>query len=268
MGVSVSGGKNDKTFVSVLEYYPSHGKLFLSHIYDKIRTEGEVSGDAALFQIVQHGHKNVQSVAMDVPLSLPLCMTCKLKCPGFENCKESHIQWLWKHYRNTKQKKKTHRLFTPYTQRSVEIYVSEDLPDRLHMQNALGANLAPLACRSLFLKRRTRKVKFVEVFTPLSVIRIGRSLSISEKDLQGYRHSMTGFDSRHRILKELTEKDIVFVYQQDIQKMLEWPNAFESFVSALTGFLEYQGDCEPRPVGFPKKEQWIGFPKKELRWKR
>ena len=36
MGVSLSGGKNDKTCVTIVDYYPQHHKIFLKEIHDKI----------------------------------------------------------------------------------------------------------------------------------------------------------------------------------------------------------------------------------------
>jgi hypothetical protein len=92
IGVDLSGGKNDKTSVAVLEYYPGQNKLFLTHIYEHIQAEGEISGDLALFEIIKEHSPNLEYLCIDAPLKLPKCIRCKLKCPGYEKCKEPEIQ--------------------------------------------------------------------------------------------------------------------------------------------------------------------------------
>jgi hypothetical protein len=136
IGISLGGGKTDKTSLSVIEYYPVQRKIFLSRLFDKIKTEAEVSAD------------------LHVPLQLPRCLICTLKCPGYEVCEEPEIQWMWKQYRAQAKKKSPPRLFTPYTERCVEQFLQTELEEPFHLQHALGANLAPLTARAQYLIRR------------------------------------------------------------------------------------------------------------------
>src|SRR6185312_5418436 len=39
IGISLGGGKTDKTALSVIEYYPIQRKIFLSRLFDKIQSE-------------------------------------------------------------------------------------------------------------------------------------------------------------------------------------------------------------------------------------
>jgi hypothetical protein len=265
LGVSLLGGKNDRTTLAVLEYYPEHQKLFLSQLYEKIKTEEDVSADQLLVEHIQKFAPDVELLAFDVPLDLPKCLRCKLKCPGFEACRELEIQWMWNAHKERRDKKKNLRLFTPYTQRCVELYLASELEEPFHLQEALGANAAPLTARSLFLQKRLN-IPTIEVFPTLSLWRLGRSLGLSKKLLQAQGRSLRQNETREQFLNALIEKRIVFIYQQDIHRLIENRDAFNAFISALTAYLHSRGQCETRPRGFPEKETWVGFPVEQPKW--
>ena len=265
IGISLGGGKTDKTCLSVLEYYPTQKKIFLSRLFDKIRTEGEISADLMVHRLITQYPGKIESVAFDVPLRLPKCIRCKLKCPGYEACDQPEIQWMWKHYRATKSKKSPAKLFTPYTERCVEQYLQSQLEEPFQAQHALGSNLAPLTTRALFISRRL-KLPLLEVYPKLSLWRIGSSLSMPQSHLRFHRHWESGQESRAFVIQKLMEKDIAFIYDQDVKILMESPQAFDSFMCALTGLLSFQGQCEERPKGFPRSEAWIEIPQQSLKW--
>jgi hypothetical protein len=62
------------------------------------------------------------------------------------------------------------------------------------------------------------------------------------------------------------EKNLAFIYDQDMKSLVESPQAFDSFICALTGLISFCGSSEPRPKSFPKKAAWIEFPKKVFPW--
>ena len=265
LGVSLLGGKNDRTTLAVLEYYPEHRKLFLSQLHEKIKSENDISADQTLIDQIQSFQPGVKMLALDVPLDLPKCLRCKLKCPGFEKCKEPEIQWMWKAYRERKDRQKQTRLFTPYTQRCVEMYLANELEEPFHLQEALGANAAPLTARSLFLQKRMN-FPLVEVFPALSLWRLGHSLGLAKKYLQAQGRSLRLHETREIFLNALIEKRVVFIYQQDVQRLCENRDAFNAFLAALTAYLHSRGQCEPRPRGFPEGETWVRFPVEEPKW--
>lgn len=265
IGVSLAGGKTDKTCVSVLEYYPVQKKIFLSRLFDKVKSEGEVSADLQLHQLITQYPGKVESVAFDVPLRLPKCIRCRVKCPGFEACDEPEIEWMWKHHRANLKKKSPTKLFTPYTERCVDQYLQTQMEEPFQAHHALGSNMAPLTARALFITRRL-EIPSVEVHTKLSLWRIGSSLSVPKSHLRLHRHWEGGEASRHFVIQQLLEKNLAFIYDQDIRTLTESPHAFDSFVCALTGLLSHLGQCEPRPKGFPRNEAWIEIPKKTLDW--
>lgn len=263
IGVSLGGGKTDKTCISVLEYYPAQRKIFLSRLFDKIKTEGEVSADSQIIRLITTSPGPIESVVFDVPLQLPKCLICPHKCPGYEECEEPEIQWMWKHFRS--QKKRPSRLFTPYTERCVEQYLQSELEEPFHLQHALGSNLAPLTARAQYLIRRI-EFPVVEAFPQLSLWRIGNTLNIAKSHLRFHRHWEGGQQSRQIVLNKMMDRNLAFIYDQDIKVLAESPQAFDSFLCALTGLLAFLGHTEPRPKGFPRKESWVEIPKKIFPW--
>ncbi len=265
MGLTLGGGKTEKTALAVLEYYPKQNKIFLSRLFDRIRTEGENSGDLAVHQLIVQYPAKIESIAFDVPLNLPKCLRCRLECPGYEACTEPEIEWMWNYYRNRNKKKRPQKLFTPYTERCVDLFLSSELEEPFSPSHALGSNLAPLTARAFFINRRL-KFDSIEVFPKLSLWRIGRSLQIQKSHLRFHKHSVGGEESRKAILEKLMDADIAFIYDQDFRLMVQNPSAFDAFVCALTGVLSFKGLCENRPSDFPKSAAWIAIPKEKLSW--
>lgn len=265
IGMSLGGGKTDKTCMSVIEYYPSQRKIFLSRLFDKIRNEGEVSADLQIHRLITE-MPTVESVSFDVPLQLPKhLLPCPCGCIGYEDCTEPEIQWMWKHYRAQAKKKSPPRLFTPYTERCVEMYLKTELEEPFDLPHALGSNLAPLTARAQFITQRL-KVPVLEVFPKLTLWRLGNSLHLGKSHLKFHRHWEGGHASRQLILSKMMDKSLAFIYDQDVKTLAESPQAFDSFLCALTGLLSFLGHTEPRPKGFPRKESWIEFPKKVFPW--
>lgn len=261
IGVSLSGGKADKACIAVIEYYPQQKKVFLSRLFEKIKNNPpEASADLKIQQIISQYHGEAESVTFDVPLQLPKCVRCQLKCPGYEVCNEAEIKWLRNFYENFNKQKKPKRSFTPYTQRCVDTYLATELEENFEVHHALGSNLAPLTVRARYLARRI-KLNFIEAMPKLTIWRLGLQLKISKSHLRFHKHAVGGDESRRVFLTALSEKTGVFIYQQDMKSMIENNHAFEAFICAYTGFLASQKQTEKRPADFPKAESWIQFPK-------
>ncbi len=263
-GISLAGGKTDKTCLALLDYYPAQNKIFLSRLFEKIRSDETTSADLHLHRMLTQSPGKLESVAFDVPLKFPKCVTCRLKCPGYEECTEPEIEWMWKHYKKINARRKPKRLFTPYTERCVEMYLATEIEEAFHLPHALGSNVAPLTARAHFVSRRI-SVPTVEVYPKLSIWRIGRALHLARSHLLFHKHSIGGDESRKHFLHRLVEKNIAFIYEQDTKTMIENNQAFEAFVTALTAVLDFRGECESRPKDFPKKESWMAIPKASLK---
>lgn len=259
IGVSLAGGKTDKASIAVIEYYADAKRIFLSRLFEKIKSDEELSADLKIHETIIQYKDEAECVAFDTPWSLPLCLRCQLLCPGYEQCKEETIQWMWKFNKVKNKSKKPKKLFTPYTQRPVEMYLNQMIEEPMNIQPVMGANTAPLMARAAFISRRLN-LPLIEVFPPLSIWRIGQSLGMLKSRLRSTRKSADGQQARKSFLNELSEKEIVFIYEQDKKHMIENNHAFEAFICGLTAYLQFKGQTEPRPSGFPKLEAWIEFP--------
>lgn len=259
IGVSLSGGKSDKACLALVEYYPDQKKIFLSKLIEKIKTEEMISADLKIIEMINQFKNDLKTIAFDVPLSLPTCITCQLKCPGYELCGEDEMKWMRQLYAKINMKKKPKKMFTPYTQRCTEAYIAHELEETFEIHHALGSNSAPLTARALFLQRRLDH-DCIEVFPKLAVWRLGQMLRISKSHIKFHRHSNGGDISRKIFIEALAEKFNLFIYEQDKKSMIENNHAFEAFICAFVGYLKAQGKNEKRPAGFPKKQVWIEFP--------
>lgn len=291
-GIALGGGKTDRTAVAVIEYYPESRRVFLRAIRDKVRGHDGDSGDQALIDLLTIEEPGLEAIAFDAPLQLPKCIRCDLVCPGFESCRLPEMRWLWSEHEARAANKRPNKVFTPYTERCAEVYIanhlSRSLEEAFHPPHALGANAAPLAARAHYLARRLTGLKqfdvqsmkratvkraggrsvpqLIEVFPKLSLWQIGRDLKVPKSHLRFHRHAVDSDEARHYVIKTLMEREIAFVYQQDLKTLIESPQAFDAFIAAITAYLEHRGQTVARPQGFPVDEIWITFPKNDIQW--
>lgn len=266
IGISLAGGKSDKACVAVLEYYPDNKKIFLSRLFEKIKSEEKISGDLKIHELVSQNKETTKYVAFDTPWRLPNCIACELKCPGYENCSLPHINWMWNHQDGKSKKKRPKKLFTPYTQRCVEFYLQTELEEPFTLHHALGSNSAPLLARAAFIRRRLN-VDCIEVFPTLTLWRLGKLLGVMKSHLKNHRAAFGGDEARAQFLLSLNENDIAFIYNQDMKQMVENNHAFEAFLCGFTAYLKFKGVTEKKPKDFPENEDWIEFPQKDLKLK-
>ncbi len=263
VGVSLSGGKSDKACISIIEYYADQKRIFVSRLFEKIKFDDDLSADQKIVNIIQQHKNGLKVVAFDGPTQLPKCISCTLKCPGYEACREPEIIWLRNFFENINKNKKPKKVFIPYTQRCVDAYWNYSNEDKINVHHALGANMAPMAARALFLKKRLQTESenlVIEVQPHISVHRIGRQIHVPKSQLTNFHHQVDGDEVRKIFLQEFIDKKNIFIYQQDLKSMIENNHAFESMIIAYVGFLSYLNLTEKPPKGFPKSEAWIHVP--------
>lgn len=235
-------------------------------LVDQIQNADGVSSDLQIHRMIESIPHTLENIAVDAPLTLPKCfLKCPCKCPGYEKCQEPEVKWMAKHYQKKNSGKKPFRYMTPYTERCVELYLETELEEKFSLHHALGANRAPITARIQFIKRRLKQ-KFIEVVPKISFWRLGLYLGLPKSKLRLHRHWDGGEDSRRLFLQALRDKDLAFIYEQDLKVLIEDQYAFDAFLCALTGLMSSKKQTEPRPSGFPKTEGWIDFPKLDLKW--
>ena len=242
----------------MLEYFPEQKKIFLAKLIDRIRAEEFISADLKIHEMITQYQDQAEFLAFDVPMTLPTCLECRLKCPGYEACSEPEIKYLHNLYQHDREKKKPKKMFTPYTQRCVDTYLGARSPE-LEPQHAMGANLAPLTARARYISRRVQ-IPTLEVFPRLSVWEMGLELKVNKSTLRSYRNSVGGEAAREVLLKAIAEQWHVFFYEQDRKTLVESFHAFDAFICAYTALLQFQGKTESRPRDLPRSQTWIGIP--------
>lgn len=266
IGIALGGSKTDRTSLAVVEYYPDHKKAFLSHLYEKIKSQDDSTADAFVHQLVTRDHLGAQVVALDAPLVLPKCVRCKLVCPGYENCGEPEIKWFRKNYAELNASKRPQRYFSPYLERCAEFYITHKLEEKFYPNMALGSNQGPMTMRASYLARRWKKQKLIEVQPALSLWRIGRSLGIQKSYLRHHKHSVEGLAIRKAVIEKLSDRNVAFLYEHDMRVMINNAQAFDAFLCAFTALLSSKKQTESRPEDFPKHEGWVEIPRQEIDW--
>ena len=71
LGISLAGGKSDKACVALIEYYPQNKKIFLSRLFEKLKSEEKISVDLKIHDLIDQNKDTLEYVAFDIPWSLP-----------------------------------------------------------------------------------------------------------------------------------------------------------------------------------------------------
>ncbi|MEM7647087.1 MAG: DUF429 domain-containing protein, partial [Pseudomonadota bacterium] len=259
-GLTLGGGKGRKTCLSILEYFVKEKKIFLTELHENIEDSERLSADSQIIRILDR-QKNLKKLAIDAPVKLPKCLRCRLVCPGHEKCNEPEIKWMWKTHKKKARHKRPNKLFTPYTERCAEQYLASEFGADFVPDHGFGSNRAPIAARALYLKRRlNRGVSVVEVLPKVSLLQLAKKVGLRKNQIAQYKQLTKGPEIRRFFLDHWSEHEMSFIYHRDFKSMVKDGFAFDSFISAYTGFLESRGACAPRPKGFPASEAWITYP--------
>lgn len=289
LGLELSGAKNPKTAVAVLEYYPKEEKIFLLDIHDRIPEKSaseknsherngqgsqasQASGDEQLLNLIyeliddsaKSGRKKVR-MGVNVPLELPPALIRASQ--GNVNRSAAAIKWMRE---TTKKAQKAHQIkvleFTPYTQRPVELWVRyQVLPklqphERFEIDETLGGNKAPLTARMIYLKPFLKKLELIEAWPKLTVAALAEPLGLSKRTVSTYRRLEEGVQAREDILEALVEQRDIFIYDKDIRKLAMSLSAFDAFLCAFTALLSDLEQTAEAPPGFPTATGWVHYP--------
>lgn len=270
LGLELSGAKNNKTALSILEYYPKEQKIFLLDIRDRIagvrspepsQSHGLSSGDQALIEALQDSDEEFTRMAVNVPLTLP---------PSFlsHKAETTAVEWA---SRFSRKLSKEHRglgiEFTPYTQRPVELWIRHHVLGtvpktfQFEVDEAFGGNRAPLTARMHFLQRMLDRKRLIEALPKLTALRLCFQLGLDRRFLSRYRKLEEGAHARLLFLEQLVSHRGIFIYDRDLRKLSTSLTAFDSFLCAYTALLSHLGKCEKPPRGFPLASGWVHYPR-------
>jgi hypothetical protein len=269
LGLVISGAKNDRSALSVLEYFPSEKKLFLLDVFDRVTAREHQTSDEALLELLHESMRGETVMGVHVPLSMPPCLGCSESACVSKGCisKEAHWMRLFSQEFESTKKSRTKQP-TAYTQRAVELWIRHQIiPElseaaRFEVDEALGGTQAPLTARMHYIKQRLHSDwTLFETWPKLSIACLTQELQLSRRTLASYRQLDDGVHARTEILERLIEKAGIFVYDRDLRKLGQSLSAFDSFICAFTALQSQLGHCHTRPQGFPKTAAWVQFPK-------
>jgi len=235
LGVSLSGGKTEKTATAQLDFYPDQNRLFLSELNSKTLFDADLTPDEILINWIR-ARKESQCLTFDVPISLPACFDCMCENKnGPNDCTKPEVQWLLGQSK-TKGLRPS-KPVTPYTQRALDFYLSEYEGRKYEVGHALGSNLAPLTVRARFLIQKL-SLPVCETQPRVASFILGLNFNLAKSMLNGLYLSSQGEEARALFLRAMAERTGVFIYKQDLRYLSENYHAFNAFLGAYMGYLK------------------------------
>ena len=259
IGLMLSGGRSPNTAIAVLDYFRGHGRLFLVESFvgkkekhtddldtllvEKLRNltdmNSAVNSDSATDAV------GTAEIITNAPLTLPPCFGCNvLKCEGKDQCSVPETIKIMDLYEELKQKRKNLKRFTPYTQRLQDIWVREMVPEVMPPHEAMGSNIAQLTARIIHIKKMMPGTIFKETYPPAGIFRLLPSFGLSSNYLKEYRDIIDGKRIRSTFIRKMEEKTSVFIYDNDIDMLVNNIRLFDSLVLAFVGVLGFLGKTE------------------------
>lgn len=188
-----------------------------------------------------------EALAIDAPLTLPPCLTCRRECSGRgSECREPAARWMWT------------AGYNPVSERPCEAYVREVVGERPLPTMQLGS----ITARAIVLARRleanddrwsAREGRVLEVYPRATL----RSLAASDHRLRPRQPKEPQEQFRARIVAGL---------QEVIDGLEAWPetreigHVLDALISAYTAWL-WPSSLRAPPRGWPFEEGgWIWFP--------
>jgi predicted RNase H-like nuclease len=253
IGVDLGGGKGKNTAVARLELVDG------TPSYVEVRDYGTGKDspwydDRLLVYLREHPEA---VVAVDAPLTLPVCVRCTLpRCPGEAACDEPIVRWFRERENGARVAGKKPK-YTPYTQRATEVLLHEE--HHILPRETLGQGMGPLTARAAYLTRAlagTHRLgeNLIEVYPKATLTQLFGPTVAGR-----YKRSAGSPDARLGILNGLP--DLRFAPGAWRQDGLDNDHKFDAVICAYTGYLWTRGACVGPPAdGAVSNDGWIWFP--------
>ncbi len=292
-GLSLDGGRQDKFYLSLLEYYPDSKRWFLKTLQQPKQTIAG-QGDLAIPYWIQK--YELEGLFLDLPLSRPPCHDCQLTCPGIEQCPVDSVvqvrdqmqellafdqkkyQANPKGYEKERQtseaftyvkdlfqksarepllsksfKRKLKKGFLPYWNRPLDLWIWCEYYDQLlglfhQSYDSFGSVSLMQMSRFGYLKKHLPSgFELYESHPWLCLLELHRAKVVSRKQLMELTQISTGALARLSLIKQIEKTLKVFLYKEDLEVLVKRPQAFTSFLLALSGFAFLQQKTQTLP---------------------
>jgi hypothetical protein len=272
IGIDLGGGKGRHTAVARLESRED-GRGVVVRDYG----EGPVGlwFDESLLEFLHAPEQSGALVALNAPLTLPVCARCTLPvCPSVRRCDVPIVRWFREREATLPPAGAPHAgslldrvsdlrpakpRYTPYTQRATDVLLAEEAG--IQPRETLGQGMGPLAARGGYLRQalRSRFVlgsNLVEVSPKATVTRL-----FGERTAARYKRTADAAAVRLAILTELDE--LSFAPGAWREDGLSNDHKFDAVLAAFTGWLWAQGRCDPPPDETIAHDGWIWIPARD-----
>lgn len=273
-GMSMRGGRNDKFFFCLMEYYEDENRWFLKSLL-QVKDQEEKQGDDAIHDWIKESC--LKGLVVDFPLSSPFCQTCTLRCPGIENCSVEGVQSVFnimdtilredkkfqsqspKDYERKRNlddqirgslnkimisrsfKRRIKKGFLPYWNRAIDLWIWINYYDTLletfgMSYDSFGSTSLMVQSRFSYLKRHfPPDLELFEGNGKIILLELLRAKILKKEDILKIKDIEGVVDGRVEILKKLEAALNIFIYDSDMEILAKNPPAFDSFLLALLG---------------------------------
>ncbi|MCX6112335.1 MAG: hypothetical protein NTY22_03480, partial [Proteobacteria bacterium] len=173
------------------------------------------------------------------------CFGCNIqKCEGKDLCTMPETVQIMELYDELRRERKNIRKFTPYTQRLQDIWIRKTVPEIVPPHEAMGSNIAQLTSRIIHIKKMMPGTIFKETYPAAGIFRLLPSLGLSSSYLKEYRDIINGKRIRSVFIRKMEDKASVFIYDNDMDILVNNIKLFDSLILAFTGVLGFLGKTE------------------------
>jgi hypothetical protein len=272
-GMSMKGGRRDKFFFCLLEFFPEKDRWFLKSILG-VKDEINMHGDDAIRTWIEKF--GLKDLVVDFPLNMPFCQTCTLSCPGVDRCPVKEVEEVKniislvlkkdgefrekspKNYERERIKfeqkvqnktpilsksfkRRLKKGFLPYWNRAIDLWIWNNYYDGLleyfdYSYDSFGSTSLMILSRFSYLKRHFPEgLNLYEGNVRVTLLELFRAGLIHKYDLQKLQDLEEGAKGREIILGKIEKSSNIFIYDTDMEILVKNPRAFDSFLLAVTG---------------------------------
>lgn len=273
-GMSMKGGRKDKFFFCLMEYYEDENRWFLKSLL-QVKDEEDKQGDEALHTWIKESE--LKGLVVDFPLTSPFCQTCTLSCPGVENCSVEGVKSVFKIMVNILEEDKNFQLenpkdyerkrnlddlirgsqnkimisrslkrrikkgFLPYWNRAIDLWIWMHYHDSLLetfeiSYDSFGNTSLMVQSRFSYLKRHfPPDLALFEGNGKIVLLELLKAKILKKNDILKLKDIEGAAEGRFEILKKLEAALNIFIYESDLDVLAKNAHAFDSFLLALLG---------------------------------
>lgn len=273
-GMSMKGGRKDKFFFCLMEYYEDENRWFLKSLL-QVKDEEDKQGDEAIHAWIKES--GLKGLVVDFPLTSPFCQSCTLSCPGVENCPVEGVKSVFgimnniltedknfqlerpKDYERKRNqddqirgslnkimisrsfKRRIKKGFLPYWNRAIDLWIWMNYHDSLLetfeiSYDSFGNTSLMVQSRFSYLKRHfPQDLALFEGNGKIILLELLRAKVLNKNDILKLKDIEEAAEGRVEILKKLEAALNIFIYESDLEILAKNPHAFDSFLLALLG---------------------------------